>query len=26
MSMDMVAPACGQYHLEDFFMENKNRL
>jgi uncharacterized protein YbjT (DUF2867 family) len=26
MSMDMVAPAVGKYHLEDFFMENKDSL
>jgi uncharacterized protein YbjT (DUF2867 family) len=26
MAMDMVAPAFGKYHLEDFFMENKDRL
>ena len=26
MAMDMVAPAFGKYHLEDFFMENKDSL
>jgi uncharacterized protein YbjT (DUF2867 family) len=26
MAMDMVAPVFGKYHLEEFFMENKDRL